>query len=281
MDTSPFVRYFQRPEHRPFSLPGGEPAALLVHGFPGSPAEMRPLGEALNRVGWTAQGILLPGFGEQIETLFERRYTDWVSAVQRALDDLRREHCPILLVGFSMGAAVCLQVAVDRIPDGLALLAPYWKLSGALWSLLPVLRHVFPMIHPFRLIKVDWNDPEFRKGIADFMPELNLDDPEVQRGIRNFAVPIGVIDEIRQAGLAAWQAAPRANLPTLVLQGAHDELVQVELTRRLLQRLPGRLQYQELIAAHDLLAPGKPAWPRVEQAVLQFAQELALGENRC
>jgi alpha-beta hydrolase superfamily lysophospholipase len=53
---------FQGPEHLPFLWPGGQPAALLVHGFPGTPAEMRPLGEALHQAGWTAQGILLPGF---------------------------------------------------------------------------------------------------------------------------------------------------------------------------------------------------------------------------
>ncbi len=48
---------FNGPEHADFTIPGGDPAALLVHGFPGTPAEMRPLAEALNERGWTARVI--------------------------------------------------------------------------------------------------------------------------------------------------------------------------------------------------------------------------------
>ena len=57
------------PEHETFTLPGGRPAALLLHGFLGTPAEMRGLGEALHEQGWTVYAPLLPGFGSDIETL--------------------------------------------------------------------------------------------------------------------------------------------------------------------------------------------------------------------
>ena len=62
------LRAYQGPEHEPFFWEAGEPAALLVHGFPGTPAEMRPLGEVLHEAGWTVHGVLLPGFGPQIQT---------------------------------------------------------------------------------------------------------------------------------------------------------------------------------------------------------------------
>ena len=48
----------------PFFLEGGEHAVLLTHGFTGTPAHMRPLGEYLHAQGFTVQGILLPGHGE-------------------------------------------------------------------------------------------------------------------------------------------------------------------------------------------------------------------------
>jgi carboxylesterase len=271
---SPFIKYFEKPEHQAFSLPGGSPAALLVHGFPGSPAETRPLGLALQNAGWSVEGLLLPGFGSQIGTLFERRYTEWSAAITARLQDLKSEHHPVLLVGFSMGSALALQASISEKPDALVLLAPFWKLEGRLWSLLPILRVVFPKIHPFRLVKMDFSDPEFRKGMDNFMPGVDLEDPEVQQGMRDFAIPIGIIDEIRRAGLAAWQAAPQANLPVLVLQGMADELVKPHLTRQLLQRLSGPIQYAELNAAHDLLDPNRPAWPEVETAVTRFAGEI-------
>ena len=42
---------FTGPEHQAFILRGGEPAALLIHGFPGTPREMRPLAETLHAQG--------------------------------------------------------------------------------------------------------------------------------------------------------------------------------------------------------------------------------------
>jgi carboxylesterase len=271
---APFVKYFEKPEHQAFSLPGGAAAALLVHGFPGSPAEMRGLGLALQKAGLSVEGILLPGFGQQIDTLFERHYTEWSAAITDRLRQLKSQHQPVLLAGFSMGGALALQACVEEKPDALVLLAPFWKLEGGLWGLLPFLRMIFPKIHPFRLVKMDFSDPELRKGMDIFMPGVNLDDPEVQQGMRDFAIPIAIIDEIRKAGLAAWHAAPKATLPTLILQGTADELVKPRLTRQLLQRLPGPIQYSELAAAHDLLDANRPAWPTLEMAVTRFAGEM-------
>jgi len=38
---------YNTPEHQPFTLGDGSAVALLIHGFPGTPAEVRPLAEAL------------------------------------------------------------------------------------------------------------------------------------------------------------------------------------------------------------------------------------------
>jgi carboxylesterase len=266
---------FQAAEHQPFTLEGGRPAALLVHGFPGTPAEMRPLGAALHRQGWTVHGLLLPGFGPQIETLFERRHTDWIAAVRQALELLHRRHAPLLVGGFSMGAALSLLAAASAPVDGLLLLAPYWKLDGPLWPLLPVLRRLFPRVRPFRWIKLDFNNAEMRKGFGEFMPGVDLDDPAVRQGIREFSLPIGIFDEIRLVGKAAQRASRQVTAPSLVIQGDRDRLVTPLQTRRLLQRLPRPLRYHEVPADHDLPDASRPAWPLVEAAVLDFAASLA------
>ena len=118
---------FEGDEHRPFLWEAGKPAALLVHGFLGTPAEFRPLAGELLQAGWTVEGLLLPGFGAQIDSLFERRYAEWIEAASAALAELQRKHKPVLLVGFSMGGAVALNVAAERRPSGLVLLAPSGK----------------------------------------------------------------------------------------------------------------------------------------------------------
>ena len=82
-------------EHRDFMRQGGPPAAVLVHGFPGTPAEMRPLADVLSDAGWTVRAPLLPGFGAQIETLANPARgvrapgaAEWLATVQAALDSL-------------------------------------------------------------------------------------------------------------------------------------------------------------------------------------------------
>ncbi len=66
------MKVFQGEQHADFLIERGEPAALLIHGFPGTPAEMLPLAPILNSAGWTTRGLLLPGFGAQIDSLFQR-----------------------------------------------------------------------------------------------------------------------------------------------------------------------------------------------------------------
>ena len=62
----PALPWFTDPRHAPFTLEGGQPAAVLVHGFPGTALEMRQVGESLNRAGWTVRGLCLPGFGPEL-----------------------------------------------------------------------------------------------------------------------------------------------------------------------------------------------------------------------
>jgi DNA-binding transcriptional MerR regulator/esterase/lipase len=276
MDPSPFARAFQGPEHQPFTLEGGQPATLLVHGFPGTPAEMHPLGEALHREGWTVEGLLLPGFGPQIDTLFDRRWGEWVAAIHEALGELQRKHTPVLLVGYSMGAALCLATLgpptaagpshpMTQPPSAIALLAPFWKLPGPVWGLLPILRRILPSFRPFHLMKVNFSNPQTRQGLANFLPGVDLDDLQVQSAIREFAVPVGILDEIRQVGKVAWQNAAQVQGPAFVLQGSQDEVVRPALTRRLAQRLPGPLEYLEFPAAHNLPKPRSPPGPGSSQ----------------
>ena len=283
MDNLPFARYFQTTEHQPFHMEvdagASSGAVLLVHGFPGSPAEMRPLGQVLNQAGWTVEGLLLPGFGPQIENLFEQKMEDWVAAVLSALRRLKSDHQRVLACGFSMGGALVMQAAAQEAVDGLILLAPYWKLPGPVWNLLPGIKRLFPTIQPFKLIRLNFNNPPFRRGMHQFMPEVDLEDPAVQdsfrRGMRQFRLPTAIFDEVRRVGLTAQKSAPQLAYPTLVIQGRQDPLVRPEFTRQLLLELHGNLTYQEVDAAHDLPQPDKPAWPAVADTIIRFANSKA------
>lgn len=265
---------FASPDHHTFLWEGGSPAALLIHGFPGTPAEVRPLAEVLHRSGWTVQGLLLPGFGPEINTLAQRRHTEWVAAAADALASLQRRHRPTLLIGFSMGAAVSMSAAARQRPDGLALMAPFWKVAGLAAAIFPVVRRFFPVVQPFRLFRVDFNNPEMRRGIDNFLPGLDLDDPAVQQAVRELTVPVSIMEEVRRVGHLAGRMAPALHLPTLVVQGKDDPVVRPPWTQELIRRLPGPVWYREVPAGHNLLDAAAPAWPEVQRHVLSFAASL-------
>ena len=262
---------FQGPEHEPFSREGGRPAALLVHGFGGTPAEVRPLGESLREAGWTVRGILLPGFGQEIASLGRQRHGDWLAAVGTALRDLQREHAPVLLVGYSMGGALAILAAVEDPPDGLILVAPFWRLGSSLQgllggTLLPLLPSV---VRPFRW--VDLRQARVRQVATRLMPQIDLDDPQVQREIRRFQVPGSIPKTLVQTGRKAYRQASRVDVPILVIQGKHDQIVDPKSTDLLVRRFQSPLLYVKVDADHDLIRHDLGDWTVVEQSVLEFA----------
>ena len=265
---------FNDPEHSDFTIPGGKPAALLVHGFPGTPAEMRPMAKALNERGWTVRGLLLPGFGSDLDSLPSRRAEDWTSAVRNALIDLRSKHSPLMLVGISMGAALSLQ-AVSEVPiDGLAILAPFWRLGTIVWPLLPALVRLFPILRPFRMMKVNYQDSQVRKVFQRFFPRIDPDNPQTKIEMRKFQLPTGMFNEIRRAGIAAYHAAGQVHIPLLTVQGIQDGLAQAKMTRALLKKYAGPVLYAEVQAGHELLDVMQPVWAEVRSLVLEFAGRL-------
>ena len=259
--------------HKDFLLEGGHPAALLIHGYPGTPMEMRPLADALHARGWTCRGLLLPGFGRQIETLPQRRWTEWLDAILDSLAILQKDHAPLLLVGHSLGGALAITAAARFPVDGLVLLAPFWRFRIPGWDLLPLAKHIIPRIKPFKLVKTEIDDPRLRKEIKDFLPELDLEDPQNRELIHDLVLPLAMFDELRQAGLACFRSAPGVTCPALVLQGAQDTTVYPGDTRRLVMRLAGPVRQGSVPGAHELVFAASPSFPRVVASVLSFAED--------
>lgn len=274
---------FHEPEHQAYSweLPGtgfsenSTPGALVIHGFPGTPMETRALSAHLHAHGWAVRAPLLPGFGPEIRTLFERDYTEWTTEVRTALGELQAHHHPTLLIGHSMGGAIALTVAAHLNPDGVVLLAPFWRLpfsSPWIRMLSPILRLFIRRTRPFRTL--DLTNEDMQADVEAYLPDVDLEDPEVRRQIRNFTVPTRVFEQLESLGQAAYEAARQITGPTLILQGTDDELVDRKLTRKILDRVPGPVEYHEVDAEHNLLVTEAPAWERIKATVLTFANRL-------
>ena len=119
----------------PFDLVGdGEIGVVCVHGFTGTPYEMRYLGGKLAHAGFTVHGLRLPGHGTRVADLDATRWTDWADAVEDAFDTLAMLCGRVAVVGQSLGGLLALHLA-SRRPEVAAvgsLATPLWLdgLSG-------------------------------------------------------------------------------------------------------------------------------------------------------
>src|SRR5688500_2485300 len=98
------------PTAEPFFLLGdsSKPACLLVHGFTGTPKEMRGMGEYLHRQGYTCLGIRLAGHATHPEDMIRSRWTDWIASVEDGYNLLCGLTDDIFLIGLSMGGILSL-----------------------------------------------------------------------------------------------------------------------------------------------------------------------------
>jgi esterase/lipase len=105
-------------------------AALLIHGLGGTPYEMRDLGRALVEACYLVRAILLPGHGTVPGDLLEVDERAWIEATRRAIASFDGVAERLVLVGYSMGAALAIDQALHHPPlpgpelAGLVLLAP-------------------------------------------------------------------------------------------------------------------------------------------------------------
>jgi carboxylesterase len=107
----------------------GHIGIVLVHGFTGSPAAMRPWAEFLNARGYSVRVPLLPGHGTKPAELNEVEWPEWPAKVKAEIVELQKNCSQVFVAGLSMGGGTTLNVA-SELGD---------KLSGIIL--------VNPMIH--------------------------------------------------------------------------------------------------------------------------------------
>lgn len=112
MRTRPTVD-FSVPEAQPFFLEGGDHGVLLIHGFTGSIAHMRPIGEKLHGQGFTVKGINLPGHATTMEDMGRADWQQWLQAAKEACAELKARCRYVSVMGLSMGGVLTLLLAEE------------------------------------------------------------------------------------------------------------------------------------------------------------------------
>jgi carboxylesterase len=194
----------------PFELAGGPRGVLLIHGFTGSPHEMRPLGGALAARGYTVAAPALAGHATSPEDLEWTKWTDWYGTAQDALDRLKGRCERVFAAGLSMGGLLAAKLAADRPADvaALAVLAAPLYLSG--------LNGMFATAARFSPMRY----------FLPMLPKLKSADPRI-RAIHERHPSYGVIPT--RAAASLWNLMmimrlemPRVRAPALLVYSKSD-----------------------------------------------------------
>jgi carboxylesterase len=206
----------------PFYARGtGQRAVLCLHGFTGTPFEVRPLAEALAAQGFTTLAPVLAGHGGTLEDLARTTYVDWLASATRALQALSSEigGGPVMVAGFSLGGLLALRLARLH-PTSVAALAV--------------------MAAPLRLsplqaagVRAIARLPQFlRRGLLHALPKTNGFDvvDQAMAGLNPSltAMPLAGVNSLLDLGAIVRADLPHIKAPILVAHGARDRTVPLE-----------------------------------------------------
>ena len=235
----------------PFFLKGGPVGALLIHGFTGSPPEMRLVGDYLHQSGLTVSGPLLPGHGTRLDDLGQRQWTEWTGHVEEALTELGARCETVFVGGLSMGALLALYLAAHH-PDlpGAIAYAPATIPADRRASLAPVLKYLMRQIP---------------KGESD------LHDPEAESRLWSYdAWPAAGVHQLVKLTREVKRLLPRVTCPLLIIYSSADQTIHPDSAPYTYQNV-GSLD-KELVTLHASghVVTVDAEWETVAEQTYQF-----------
>jgi carboxylesterase len=203
----------------------GARAVLLLHGFTGSPWEVRPLGESLAARGFHVHAPRLPGHGVTPEEMLHVCADDWKQAAFNAFDSLKRFE-QVAVAGLSMGGLLAVLIAAQREVRRIVLMAPVFGLRPVSGRLLKKMRR-FPALFANRWVTKTGSDLED--------PQAQRDNPVLPR------YPVVRLFDLFQLQDEAVQALPKVHARALVAAAEQDHVVQLERVRSAAEQLHAKL----------------------------------------
>ena len=193
----------------PFFLPGGPEGVLLLHGFTGSPSEMKLYGAYLQACGYTVLAIRLAGHGTSPQDLERVTAADWFDSAVDGYELLRGSCRSIFAAGQSMGALLALWLGTVReVSRTVSLSAPIYVHEGRDLHKLP------PRV----------------EARGRFLPKLSKSLPGIPADCRVAyrVMPLLAVHELLAVVQTVREALPKVRQPLLVVQSARDHTVEPE-----------------------------------------------------
>lgn len=274
------IDWYSQPRYHPFSLTheGADPdraGVMMIHGFTGTPDELRPSARIAHDAGFDVEVIGVPGMGADIGNLRHVDRHDWLRRTLATWQDFTARYRHRLLLGYSLGAALAIHASVARPADAMILMSPMIRLADIRSVVLPIAMHIKRELAPFG--DMDFTHPEVRDFFERTMPGLDIDRQDVQDAIRrDFVTPTRLINDCRLTGREAGRKARFVNEPVTIIQGRPDGIVGHQNARWLADHLAGPVTYHEIDGDHLIPFQGGTSWPIVGALLKQTFSKLAV-----
>lgn len=192
------------PTAEPFYIPGGRTGCLLLHGFTGTPKEMRMLGDSLSADGFTVLAPRLFGHATDPSNISRARWQDWLASVEDGLNLLKGSTDRQIVMGLSMGGILTMITAARYDIIGAVSFSAPCALPAPAWQkcLLPFIGWTNLQISKG---KPDWHNPDTARDHIDYPFYSTL--------------PIMELNKLINVMLAEL---PNVHIPTLFVQSKSD-----------------------------------------------------------
>jgi carboxylesterase len=193
---------------------------LLVHGFTGSPASMRPWGEFLNSKGYTVRVPLLPGHGTQPEDLNKVKWQEWPGKVESELRELQKTCSKIFVFGLSMGGGLTLYTTQHHQE----------KITGIV--LVNPMIHI-PLVTP-TVAKIYSTFKKMRSAVGNDIKRKNVTEYAYD------ANPLVGIYELTKMLKVTRENLGKVSIPTLLFHSTEDHVLPVSNTEIILKGISSK-----------------------------------------
>ncbi len=205
----------------PFLFQAGPVGCLLIHGFTGTPYEMRGLGEYLAQRGITALGPRLAGHCTTPAEMNRTTWRDWAASAQAGLEELH-SLCPTVFVsGLSLGGVLSLHLAATNANTNVRRTSEVRRTSLPIAGIVPLSTPA--MLWDWRFVFLP-----VLKYLIPYTAKLpeDIHDPQANRLQPSYPVyPTFALESLLQFLAVLRGELAAVTVPTLLIHSRNDQAV--------------------------------------------------------
>jgi carboxylesterase len=190
---------------------------LLLHGFTGSPASMRPWAHFLNEAGATVRVPRIPGHGRKWQDLNKVHWRSWPERASQDLLALQNECEKVFIFGLSMGGANTLHVTATKGRDvaGIVLVNPMIHITDPTIVFIDLIKHITPK-------RASVGDDIKKPGVTEWGYD---------------ALPLKGVAQLNRFLKATRNLLPSVTAPTLLFHSVEDHVLPISNSDIIIEEL--------------------------------------------